>query len=48
VLTCAKYRISGANSTLLNPESVSGPGGGVLRNTDRSRWQIQVGLKYEF
>jgi hypothetical protein len=48
VLTCAKYRISGANSTLLNPESVNGPGGGVSRNTERSRWQIQIGLKYEF
>ena len=48
VLTCAKYRISGANSTLLNPESVNGPAGGVIRNTERSRWQIQIGLKYEF
>jgi hypothetical protein len=48
VLTCTKYRISGANSTLLNPESVNGPAGGVLRNTERSRWQIQIGLKYEF
>lgn len=48
VLTCARYRISGANSTLLNPESATGPAGGVTRNTDRSRWQIQIGLKYEF
>lgn len=48
VLTCARYRISGANSTLLNPASATGPAGGVTRNTDRSRWQIQVGLKYEF
>jgi len=48
VLTCAKYRIAGANSTLLNPESVNGPAGGVTRNADRSRWQIQIGLKYEF
>lgn len=48
VLTCARYRISGANATLLNPESANGPAGGVIRNTDRSRWQIQIGLKYEF
>jgi hypothetical protein len=33
---------------LLNPETASGPAGGVIRNTERSRWQIQVGLKYEF
>jgi len=48
VLTCARYRIASANSTLLNPETASGPAGGVVRNTERSRWQIQVGLKYEF
>jgi hypothetical protein len=48
VLTCARYRIASVNSTLLNPETASGPAGGVVRNTERSRWQIQVGLKYEF
>lgn len=48
VLTCARYRIASANATLLNPESATGPAGGVTRNTERSRWQIQVGLKYEF
>lgn len=48
VLSCARYRISGANTALLNPSSATGPAGGVVRNTDRSRWQIQVGLKYEF
>lgn len=48
VLTCARYRVSGANTSLLTPASASGPAGGVLRNTDRSRWQIQIGLKYEF
>jgi len=48
VLTCARYRIASANSTLLNPESASGPAGFVTRNTERSRWQVQVGLKYEF
>ena len=48
VLSCARYRISGINTTLLNPASATGPAGGVTRNSDRSRWQIQVGLKYEF
>jgi outer membrane receptor for ferrienterochelin and colicin len=48
VLSCGRYRISGPNATLLNPASSAGPAGGVTRNTDRSRWQIQVGLKYEF
>ena len=48
VLTCARYRISGANTSLLNPESANGPAGGVTRNADRSRWTIQIGLKYEF
>lgn len=48
VLTCARYRIASANSTLLNPESTTGPAGGVTRNTERSRWQIQVGVRYEF
>ncbi len=48
VLTCARYRISAANTSLLTPASATGPAGGVIRNTDRSRWQIQIGLKYEF
>jgi len=48
VLTCARYRIASPNGTLLNPETASGPGGGITRNTERSRWQIQVGLRYEF
>jgi outer membrane receptor protein involved in Fe transport len=48
VLSCARYRISGVNTALLNPETSSGPAGGVTRNSDRSRWQIQIGLRYEF
>ena len=48
VLSCARYRISGVNTSLLTPASSTGPAGGVVRNTDRSRWQIQIGLKYEF
>jgi hypothetical protein len=48
VLTCSRYRISGANATLLNPATANGPAGGVLRSTERSRWSIQIGLKYEF
>ena len=48
VLTCSRYRISGANTSLLTPESANGPAGGVTRNADRSRWTIQIGLKYEF
>jgi outer membrane receptor for ferrienterochelin and colicin len=48
VLSCARYRISGVNTSLLTPASSTGPAGGVIRNTDRSRWQIQIGLKYEF
>lgn len=48
VLTCARYRISGVNSSLLTPESSTGPAGGVVRNSDRSRWQVQIGVKYEF
>jgi hypothetical protein len=40
-VTCNRYRISAVNDpslTRLTP----------TRNTDRSRWQIQVGLRYEF
>ncbi|TPW07169.1 MAG: OmpA family Oar-like outer membrane protein [Alphaproteobacteria bacterium] len=37
VLSCNRYRISGVNTTQT-----------VTRNTDASRWFIQVGLKYEF
>lgn len=37
VLTCNRYRISGVN---LNQTQT--------RNTDASRWVIQIGLKYEF
>jgi hypothetical protein len=37
VLTCNRYRISGVNQNQ-----------GQTRNTDASRWVIQIGLKYEF
>ena len=37
VLSCSRYRISGVNTTQ-----------NVTRNTDASRWFIQIGLKYEF
>jgi hypothetical protein len=37
---CAKYRISGVSSILST--------GVPTRNTEASRWRIQVGLRYEF
>lgn len=37
VVTCERYRISGVNTTQ-----------GITRNTDESRWVIQIGLRYEF
>jgi Carboxypeptidase regulatory-like domain/TonB dependent receptor len=40
-ITCARYRISGVNDP--DPARLA-----ASRNTDRSRWQIQVGLRYEF
>jgi outer membrane receptor protein involved in Fe transport len=48
VLSCSRYLITGANTALLTPESANGAAGGVTRNADRSRWTIQIGLKYEF
>jgi hypothetical protein len=38
-LSCNRYRISNASTIITNPQT---------RNIDRSRWQILVGLKYEF
>jgi hypothetical protein len=38
-LLCNRYRISNPSTIITNPQT---------RNIDRSRWQIQVGLKYEF
>jgi hypothetical protein len=38
-LLCNRYRITNPSTILTNPKS---------RNVDRSRWQIQVGVKYEF
>jgi Carboxypeptidase regulatory-like domain len=38
-LTCNRYRITNPSTIITNPQT---------RNIDRSRWQIQVGLKYEF
>jgi outer membrane receptor protein involved in Fe transport len=36
-LTCNRYRISGVNTTQ-----------GETTNTDRSRWTVQLGLRYQF
>ena len=38
-LACNRYRISNPSTIITNPQT---------RNIDRSRWQIQVGLRYEF
>jgi Carboxypeptidase regulatory-like domain/TonB dependent receptor len=38
-LACNRYRVSNASTIITNPQT---------RNIDRSRWQIQVGLRYEF
>jgi hypothetical protein len=38
-LLCNRYRISNPSTVITNPQT---------RNIDRSRWQIQVGLRYEF
>jgi hypothetical protein len=38
-LLCNRYRITNPSTILTNPKS---------RNVDRSRWQIQVGVRYEF
>jgi hypothetical protein len=36
---CNRYRITNPSTILTNPKT---------RNVDRSRWQIQVGVRYEF
>jgi Carboxypeptidase regulatory-like domain len=38
-LACNRYRISNASTIITNPQT---------RNIDRSRWQIVLGLRYEF
>jgi hypothetical protein len=38
---CVRYRISTVSDILSNARTPT-------RNTDRSRWQVQVGLRYEF
>lgn len=38
-LACNRYRISNPSTIITNPQT---------RNVERSRWQIQVGLRYEF
>ena len=38
-LLCNRYRISNASTILTNPQT---------RNLERSRWYIQVGVRYEF
>lgn len=40
-VTCNRYRISGVSDIVASNRLPT-------RNTDRSRWQVQVGLRYEF